>query len=355
MTPPTSRERLATLLFYAAVIWLGYILYRIFQPFLVPLAWAAVMAVFFYPLQTRLERRWSPPRAALASTVIVTLIVIVPILLIGAAFVREGIEASGDIQNALASGRVQALEALWSRVQDHIPLAISINVRTMVDDGARRLAALLAASAGTLLQNVAVFLFDLVVTLFAAFFFFRDGRRILEACRRLLPFEDPLRERMIQQAGELVSAGVSSSIAVAAVQGALGGGAFALLGIDAPVFWGVVMAFFCILPLGAWVVWLPAAVWMMVTGEMVRGIVLLAIGFGIVSVADNLLRPALLSGRAQMNGLVIFISLLGGMSVFGLLGVVLGPILVATAGGLLDAYTSRHVTPVDLTASQRSG
>jgi predicted PurR-regulated permease PerM len=130
---------------------------------------------------------------------------------------------------------------------------------------------------------------------------------------------------------------------VAAVQGALGGTAFALLGIDAPVFWGVVMAFFCILPLGAWVIWLPAALWLIATGAMLKGLILVGVGVGIVSLADNFLRPALLSERAQMNGLIIFISLLGGMSVFGLLGVVLGPILVATAAGLVEAYTNREV------------
>jgi predicted PurR-regulated permease PerM len=338
MVSANFHERITTLLFYVVVIWLGYILYRIFEPFLVPLAWAAVMTIFFFPLQARLERHWRPGVAALATTIIVTLIVVVPILLIATAFVREGFEAANDIQAALASGRFQSLQNLWGRVEAHVPGSVSINFTSLVDDGARRLTSFLASSAGTLLQNVALFVFDLVITLFATFFFFRDARAIMDVGRRLLPFEDPLRERMIRQAGALVSAGVTASIAVAAVQGALGGGAFALLGIDAPVFWGVVMAFFCILPLGAWVVWLPAALWLIATGATLKGVLLIALGVGIVSLADNFLRPALISESVQMNGLIIFISLLGGISVFGLLGVVLGPILVATAAGLIDAY-----------------
>ena len=340
MADPTPRERITTLFFYAAVLWLGYVLFRIFQPFLVPLGWAAVMVIFFHPLHLRLQRRLGPGRAAAASTIIVTVIVVVPMFLVAAAFVRETLQAAGDVQHALASGRFAWVRDAWHWLEAHTPLMPSLDLPGMLNESAKQAAGSLASSAGAILQNLVVFVFDLFVTMFAAFFLFRDSRAIMNAIRRILPFEDPIRERMIAQARELVTAGVSASLAVAAVQGALGGTAFALVRIDAPVFWGVVMAFFCILPLGAWVVWLPAAVWLMITHHLLRGILLLAFGFGIVSLADNFLRPALLAGRAQMNGLIIFISLLGGVSVFGVLGLVLGPVLVATAAGVLDAYTN---------------
>jgi predicted PurR-regulated permease PerM len=106
------------------------------------------------------------------------------------------------------------------------------------------------------------------------------------------------------------------------------------------VFWGVVMAFFCLLPFGAWIVWGPTAVWLMVTGDLTRGLVLAAVGVGVVSAVDNVLRPILLSGRSQINGLLLFISLIGGVSAFGAVGLVLGPILMATTVGLFEAYVS---------------
>jgi predicted PurR-regulated permease PerM len=118
----------------------------------------------------------------------------------------------------------------------------------------------------------------------------------------------------------------------------LGGLTFWALGLTAPVFWGVVMAVFCLLPLGAWIVWLPAAIWLMATGHVARGIVLIAVGAGIVSAVDNFLRPLLLAGRTKLNGLLMFISLLGGVSAFGILGIMLGPVIVATAVGLFEAY-----------------
>jgi predicted PurR-regulated permease PerM len=105
------------------------------------------------------------------------------------------------------------------------------------------------------------------------------------------------------------------------------------------VFWSVVMMFFCLLPFGAWVVWLPASILFFASGDWMRGAILAGFGFGVVSMADNVLRPWLLSGRARMNGLLVLISLLGGVSVFGSLGLVVGPTLMATAIGILRTYT----------------
>jgi len=106
-----------------------------------------------------------------------------------------------------------------------------------------------------------------------------------------------------------------------------------------------VMGFFSLLPVvGAWLVWVPAAVWLLLSGEIARGVILAAVGAGLVGTVDNVLRPALISGRSQLNGLLIFISLLGGVAVFGMLGVVLGPIVVATAASVLETYTHRGLS-----------
>jgi predicted PurR-regulated permease PerM len=190
-----------------------------------------------------------------------------------------------------------------------------------------------------LLADLAVFVFHLFVTLFALYFLLRDASAIMRAIRRALPFDEPRRERMIRQTGDLVYASVTSGLVIASIQGLLGGLLFAGLGLDAPVFWGVVMGFFAMLPFfGTWVVWLPAAIWLASTGQMTKALTLAAIGAAVVGGVDNVVRPALLAGRARMNGLLMFVSLLGGVSVFGLLGLVLGPLVVALAAGLLEAY-----------------
>ncbi len=107
--------------------------------------------------------------------------------------------------------------------------------------------------------------------LFALFFFFRDGDAIMSRLRRVLPFDPSFREGRIRETAELIKASISSGIIVALVQGAVGGVTFAMLGLGAPVFWGVIMAFFSLLPLGAWIVWMPVAIWLLLTGEIGRG------------------------------------------------------------------------------------
>jgi predicted PurR-regulated permease PerM len=182
---------------------------------------------------------------------------------------------------------------------------------------------------------------DVVIMVFALFFFFRDGDAIMRRLRQALPFDEAFRERRIAETGELIRASVSASLAVAFVQGTIGGIAFGVLGLGAPIFWGVMMVFFALLPLGAWVIWGPAVVWLLVTGQVARGLALILIGAG-VGVIDNLLRPILLSGRTEMNGLLTFISLLGGLAAFGLLGLVLGPVIMATTISFVDAYASER-------------
>jgi predicted PurR-regulated permease PerM len=334
-----DRERLTSALYFTVAGLLLYLTYLVFEPFLVPLGWAAVLAIVFHPVHVRFERRWGSSRAATLSTAAVGLIVVVPMLTVIAAFVREAVQATGDLQRAIAEGRLGWVEQAWDWLQQRSAIVPQVDLAGAAADLARRTAGLLAAQAGALLQNTVLFVFNLSAALFAAFFMFRDRDAIMLGIRKVLPLDEQLRERLIAQTGSLVSASVISAGVVAAVQGLLGGLAFAVLGIDAPVFWGVVMGFFCLLPFGAWIIWLPAAVMLAAGGDVVRGLVLAGFGVAVVSGVDNFLRPALLSGRSGMNGLLVFISLLGGLRVFGSLGLVLGPTLVAIGIGLIRTFT----------------
>jgi len=309
------------------------------------LGWAAVLVVFFYPWHGRLEKRWGRTHAAALSTLGVTLILIVPTLLLLTLFVREGVQAAGDIQRALVEGRLPWINRAWEWIGQQTPGGGPADLPTLVRQSTERVAGFLAKELGAVLRNAAVFLFQLFVTLFASFYLFRDAGAILEGIRRVLPFEGEHREQMIAEVRNLIDISVTSSLIVAAVQGLLGGIAFALLGLGAPVFWGVAMAFFSLLPIvGSGAIWAPAAAWLFLTGHWGRGLVLVALGAGVVGMVDNLLRPALISGRARLSGLLVFISVLGGISVFGMLGIVLGPVIVATAAGILDVYARRQKT-----------
>jgi predicted PurR-regulated permease PerM len=336
-----QRERLAALAFYAVVVLLAYLVYRLFRPFLVPLAWAGVLAIAFAPMHRQIARGLKPGPASLLSTVTVAVLVIVPMLAIGSAFVSQAARILGDVPHLLTEMPGSAQRWLQTGL-NYVPGGEAIDPADVLADSARRLAAFVSGRAAAILQNIAVFVVDLVITLFALFFLFRDGETVMAAVRRIVPLEPDARERLIEQTRTLVTASVTSALIVAALQGMLGGIAFWLVGLRAPLFWGVVMAVFCVLPFGAWVIWGPAAIYLIVTGDVARGVILAAIGAGMVSAIDNFLRPLLLSGRTQMNGLLLFISLLGGVVAFGTVGLVLGPVLMAVASSLFDAFTVEH-------------
>jgi len=323
---------------WSGLLLLTYLLYLVLQPFLVPLGWSCVLAVMVYPAHVRLARRYGSGRAAALSTAAIALLMTVPALLLAGAFAREMVDIAVRLQELLASDRLGTIQRGWQEWARHLPFAASVDLTSFVSDALRRAAAVLMAESGSIVANIAIFFVDLALSLLATFFILREADAVMRVIRRVLPMESRARETFIERTGELIAAGVTSTIVVSGLQGLLGGIAFALVGIDAAVFWGVVMAFVCLLPLGAAVVWLPAAVILMASGSMTKGIVLMVLGAGVVSMVDNVARPLLLSGRVRMNGLVIFVSLLGGLNTFGLLGIVLGPIVVVTAMALVTSY-----------------
>jgi predicted PurR-regulated permease PerM len=348
----SERERIAALGFYAIAVLLAYLVYELFRPFLVPLAWASVLAICFYPMHLRLERRFRPGRAAGLSTASVGLLVIVPILAVASVFVSEAARLLGEVPELVTAMPGSARRWLEVGLR-YVPGGETIDPAAVLGESARRIATFISSQAALVLQNVVVFVVDLFIMIFALFFLFRDASTVMAAIRQIIPLQPEIRERLIHQTGTLVTASVTSSLIVATLQGLVGGLAFWVLGLSAPVFWGVVMAFFCLLPFGAWVVWVPAAIWLIVTGSIGRGLVLAGIGVTIISTIDNVLRPVLLSGRTEMNGLLLLVSLLGGVIAFGTVGLILGPVLMAAALALFEAFTADADAPPATPAPQR--
>ncbi|MBZ5694526.1 MAG: AI-2E family transporter [Acidobacteriia bacterium] len=334
-----SQKQLGDAFFYGIVILLVYLVYLVFAHFLAALAWAAVLVVVTYPAYEWLARRWGSAVAAALSTVGVTLILIVPTLFLMFAFVREAVVAVQSIQLQAAGGHLAWVGKVSGWIQQRFPGVSSESLAMSARQYGEQVAQFVAARVGTVLKNTAVFLFDLGVTILAMFYLYRDGSSIVARLRELLPFELAHRDRMLSDARNLIFASVTSSLVIAAVQGALGGAAFAVAGIPAPIFWSVMIGFLSLVPVvGSAIIWVPAAIGLAVTGHLGHGILLAAFFIVIVGTVDNLMRPWLISGRAEMSGLLVFISVLGGIEVFGMLGVVLGPIVVATAASLLDLY-----------------
>ena len=340
--PSTSAttSRLTAVVSYGVLLLLIYLVFRIAEPFLSALAWAAILVTFFYPMHKRLAKRLSAARASVISTFAVTILLIAPAILLTTLFVREAVAISRGVQHSLVEQHVPLIAKGWSRLASRIPgMDPNANIFETLEQWIEKQVGFLAERLGTILKNIATFVFHLFVMIFAMFYFFRDAGKILPAVRSIMPFDAAHQDAMIVQIRELISASVSTSLVVAAVQGALGGLGFVIVGLPTPVFWGVAMAFFSLVPvIGSGLIFVPASLWLGLTGHWWRAIVLLAICAGISTIVDNVLRPVLLGGRTELSGLVIFISVLGGVHLFGMLGLVLGPILVAMAAGVLSVY-----------------
>lgn len=340
LTSDHERDRYAIVLFYALVLLIGYLSFQVIGPFLMPLAWGAVLAMVLNPVQERVVRHLRPTWAAALTTLGTFLILVVPAVIIGTLLVHEvavQVQATGAQESA---GAVPAkLQEMWAQVRAEAPfLNLPVDPTFNLKSSAQSAATWLAGRTAAILTNLAVFVVQLFITLFALFYFLRDGGTIVEVIRHLLPFEASRRDRIIHDTYELVLATVGASFTVAVTQGALTGITLAALGFSAPILWSVVASFASLLPaVGAALVWAPAAVWLFATGDVLRGVILVVVGIGVISMVDNLMKPLLLSGRTSMHGLLVFLSLMGGVAAFGFIGLVLGPVIVATATTLLEA------------------
>jgi predicted PurR-regulated permease PerM len=341
MTDHLGADRLQRLLFYGVLILIAAGVYLVARPFLVPLGWAAILAICTWPLHARLLR-WTkrPLLSASLSTIALTLVLIVPAVLLGIALGRQGVDAISQVQTAFTSGVPQPLADGYAWVQQRLPLPPLERIISQVQELLGSVAGALAKQAGAVVGAILVVLFDLGVMILALFFCFRDGPAMITALRRLLPFAEAHTSSLLTGTGDLIHASVTSGVIVAAVQGLIGGLIFFFLGLEAAAFWGVVMGFLSLFPLvGSWLVWAPAALWLLSTGHLAKGLILIVLGIVLVGGVDNLLRPVLIGGRARMSMLVLLIGLLGGVGAFGFIGLVLGPVILAIAQSVFEAYT----------------
>jgi predicted PurR-regulated permease PerM len=336
----SSRDKFAQLVFYVLILVIGYLSFLVLSPFLAPLAWATVFAVMFYRVHLELSRRIGPTRSALVATLMTAVLIVGPAVVLVSVVAREAPQVIDYLQQVSLTAPHQ-IEQIWDVIRRRSPMPLPDEPGFVVREGVQRILAFLAPRAGAAVADLFATLGSLFVMLFAMFFLVRDGHTLARQVRDLLPLPEAARDRLMTDTRDLIVASVGAGLVVAVAQGTIGGIAFWLLGIKAAVIWGVVMAVCSLIPLvGAALVWAPTALWLLLSGEIVRGIILIVVGVLGIGLVDNVLRPLLLSGRTSASGLVVFLGLLGGAAAFGFIGLVLGPIVLVTAGSLLRVFSS---------------
>jgi predicted PurR-regulated permease PerM len=337
---------MGTVLSYGIIALILYLAFRIFEPFFVALAWAGVLVVVSYRAYEWLVQRMRPSVAALTSTFGVTVILIAPAVLILLVFLAQGPRAIQSLHLTAGGGNVSFLNRIWAHLQARFPELNSAEVTAEMRHYGEQAAQFLAERLGSAVRHTAEFVFDLFITVFAMFYMFRDGSGFVTEIRRLLPLQAFERERVLDDLRDIIFATVFASFLAAAAHGTLLGLVFLVFGIRAPLFWGVIMGFFSLIPaIGSALIWVPAAIGLAVSGHVGKGVALALVCSVVVFVVDYVLRPWFISGRAQIGELLVFIGVLGGISLFGALGIVLGPIVVGLAADLLDLYSPRRGRP----------
>ena len=335
----TPKERFSRLLFYFLVVLVGYLSYEVLRPFLGPLAWSAVFAMMFHRVHVDLARRIGPNRSALVTTLLAAVLIVAPGVILISVLAREVPELIDYVKSLSVSAPAQ-IDRLWEVLRARVPLPLPDDPMILIQQGVQRVLGIMAPAAGGVVADLLSMLGSLFVMLFALYFLLRDGQVIGSQIRALLPLPENERDRLMSETRDLVIASVGAGLLVAAVQGLIGGVAYWALGLKEPVVWAVATAFCSLIPVvGSALIWVPAALWLLLSGDVVRGIILLVVGVVAIGMVDNVLRPLVLAGRTSASGLVVFLGILGGAGAFGFIGIVLGPIILVTAGNLINAFT----------------
>lgn len=317
-----------------------YLCWLMLQPFVDVLLWAIVLAIVFRPLQNFLEARTGRPAlSALLSCILVVLVILLPLGFVIMLLARE---VAGMVQTLPAqAAEFFSEDAAWlQKAREYLGDYIDVDALRTREFYAERLQGVAAAISSTtigIIGNIAEVIFKVFLILFALYYLFLDGPALMETLRKQLPLDDERSAAIVRRMREVIDATLYGVVAVAMVQGILGGLIFWILGLPSPVLWGMVMTILAIIPVtGTPFVWVPAALYLLWTDQWGKGIFLLAWGGLVVAQIDNFLGPRLIGKRARLHVLVIFFAVLGGLKVFGFLGLFLGPVAVAVTKALLD-------------------
>lgn len=338
-----SREEILYFLqMFFFIVLFGYLNYLIIRPFLTPLIWAAVFSILFYPVYIFVLKYVKRASASSLLVVLVILLTIVgPVAYITFLFVNEILSladaiARGELNfqtvadNPIVSYGLNKMETLLNMTRAEVFSRISAGFSRLGKEAAVRV----TSGIGNLLGIV----FDFVMMAIAIFFFLKDGPKVFRAFLKNVIYPEGAKQRVVKQVKDIVVSTVYGGVVVAMLQGSLAGFAFYVVGASSPVLWGFTTFIACFIPaLGAFVVWFPAALYFFVKGAVSKGVLMTVMGI-FISTTDNFLRPLIVGKRAQMSFFPLLISVLGGVHLFGLLGVVLGPVLFAVFLSVLKAF-----------------
>ena len=335
-----TRDQVLVVVLGVATAILLFLCWQIVRPFVTPIVWAVALAVVAHPLHGWIDRyvRESSIAAGIA-VILVAIALVLPAAFVGHAIVQEATGVVHAVQVGLESGQWRQQLAQHPR---YGPMLTAVEQRANLAGQIHALAGEVGRRVGHFVAGSAWAVVQLLLTLFVLFYLFRDRAKALRSARSLVPLSQSEVDRVFRRVSDTVHATIYGTLVVAAVQGSLGGLMFWWLGLPAPVLWGAVMGLLAIVPvLGAFVIWVPAAIFLAVNGLWGKAIILTLWGGVFIALIDNLIYPILVGNRLRLHTVPVFFAIVGGLGVFGAAGLILGPVVLALTSAILDIWRRR--------------
>lgn len=347
--------RFARLFFGVITLIVLYFSYLIVKPYLLDIFMALVLFFTAKPLYlglTRLLRGWKVLASAL-TCLILLLLILIPLFSLVSIIATQALEFSSQVTKGLQYGdlwtwvaaKIDAVKLYLIHLNLPLPPG-DIDLAQIVQTAVSKASAFIYTNAIGLIKGFTVFFFDLVLTLFIAFFMFLQGDDFIKAIKGLSPLDPAHNDEILRETEITIKATLWGTVIVAVAQGTLGGVGFWIFGLPQPAFWGTVMIPASVIPVvGSTIIWGPAAVYLLFTGHVSAGVGLILWGGVVVSVIDNILKPILMKGSGETPSIFILFSILGGLTYFGMIGFILGPLILSFLLSLLRIYQKTILAP----------
>jgi predicted PurR-regulated permease PerM len=351
-----TKPQLFTAVFFALLLFLLYQIGLMFRPFLFPVLWAVILAHMTYPIHVRLAARLGGREALSASclTLGILAIVVVPVLLMAVMLVQEAVGAELAVRAWIEAGGIQRLPGQLSKVpviggvlEDVIGRYIlqPDALEELVRSSAQVVSGFFVDQLGSLLKNAFMLVSTFLIILFTLWFLYKDGRRWLGVLYDLVPLDNDKKQKIFTRLDITVRAVVKGVLLTAVAQGVLAGAAYGMLGVPFAMVFTALTILLAPLPFGGTAfVWGPIVLYLLMVGSMGKALILLAWGIGVVSTVDQIIRPWLIGQDVPMPVLFLVFSILGGLAFYGLIGLIVGPVLVSLLITILQIYREEYHT-----------
>lgn len=316
-------------------------------PFLQPIFWAAVLAVVFFPVQQWWLRATKDHKgvSAMLSLITIFIIVLIPLYFIVQAIIHESISLYSTVSHTVHGGGISIEEQLRPITQ-YLDTQFGITPTQTVSKAQEMVQAFgsfITAKAVDFGQDVFAFGIQFFVMLYILYYFLKEGSGLVNKLIHVLPLGDARERKLLRKLTTTTRATIKGTLIIGVIQGVLGGLLFAVVGINNPVLWGAVMTVLSIIPaLGTGIVWGPAGILLLIGGHLWQGILVIAVGTVIIGLVDNLLRPILVGKDTEMPDALVLLSTLGGLSLMGISGFVIGPVIAAFFLSVWQMFEEEH-------------